>query len=82
MSPTCLEPWPKLWVNLRASCRTDVEEEFPTHVCNAWLGHSKAVADKHYLRVKPEYIAKANGESGTPVNKDNTLGSSEPRKRS
>lgn len=46
-----VEPWPKLWVNLRASCRTDLERIHPEHVCDSWLGHSAAVAKKHYLRV-------------------------------
>lgn len=49
-----IEAWPKLWVNLRASCRTDLEKRFPNHVCNAWLGHSGKVAEKHYLRVNDE----------------------------
>lgn len=54
-----LEPWPHLWHNLRASCRTDLEERFPTHVCDAWLGHSARVAKDHYLRVTPEHWATA-----------------------
>ncbi len=48
------EPWPKLWHNLRASCRTDLEEQFESHVCDAWIGHSHRVAKDHYLMVKPE----------------------------
>jgi len=39
-----LEPWPKLFVNLRASCATDFCETFPAHVAAAWLGHSTAIA--------------------------------------
>lgn len=54
-----LTQWPKLWVNLRASCRTDLEESFPIHVCDEWLGHSDAVATKHYKRVTPEHFASA-----------------------
>ncbi|MEO8268636.1 MAG: hypothetical protein ABI557_02885 [Aureliella sp.] len=27
-------PWPKAFVNLRASCRTDLQEHFPDHVIN------------------------------------------------
>lgn len=50
-----LAGWPKLWVNLRASCRTDLEDRFPAHVCDAWLGHSSRVAKDHYLQVKPEH---------------------------
>jgi integrase len=46
-----LVQWPKLWQNLRASCRTDLEQRFPAFVCNAWLGHSSRTAAKHYSRI-------------------------------
>ncbi len=55
-----LTQWPKLWVNLRASCRTDLEDLFPVHVCNAWLGHSTRVARDHYDMVSPAHWAKAS----------------------
>jgi len=55
-----LTQWPKLWVNLRASCRTDLEDLFPVHVCNAWLGHSTRVARDHYDMVSPDHWAKAS----------------------
>lgn len=54
-----LKQWPKLWHNLRASCRTDLEERFASHVCDAWLGHSKRVAKDHYLMVTDEHWSKA-----------------------
>lgn len=50
-----VKQWPKLWVNLRASCRTDLAERFPSQVCDAWLGHSSKVAKDHYLLVTPEH---------------------------
>jgi integrase len=53
------EVWPKLWMNLRASCRTDLEEKFPSHVCDVWLGHSTKVAKEHYLRVTPDHWKEA-----------------------
>lgn len=56
-----LKSWPKTFVNLRASRRTELQELFPDHVVNAWLGHSSRVAEKHYLQVTPEHWAKANG---------------------
>jgi integrase len=62
-------PWPKLWMNLRASCRTDLEEKFPAHVCDVWLGHSSRVAKDHYLRVTPDHWATACG-SEPPVSTD------------
>ncbi len=57
-----LKQWPKLWHNLRASCRTDLEEQFASHVCDAWLGHSTRVAKDHYLMVTDEHWTKATGQ--------------------
>ncbi len=56
-----LEAWPKVFVNLRSSCRTDLEERFPSHVVNSWLGHSTRVAEKHYLQVTDDHWQRANG---------------------
>ena len=56
-----LKPWPKLFVNLRASRRTELQELFPDHVINSWLGHSSKIAEKHYLQVMPEHWEKAIG---------------------
>lgn len=61
-----LQPWPKLWQNCRASLRTDLEDRFPTQVCNAWLGHSTRVAVDHYLLVKPEHWATAKNATAKP----------------
>jgi integrase len=63
-------PWPKLFHNLRATRRTELQEIFPDHVINEWLGHSGAVAAKHYLQVTPEHWAKAadsRSPTGTPI---------------
>ena len=46
-----LEPWPKLFQNLRASCETELMQRFPAHVVTAWIGHTEAIAQKHYLQV-------------------------------
>jgi integrase len=54
-----IKPWPKLWQNLRASCRTDLESRVPGFVCNAWLGHSSTVAAKHYSRITDEHYRLA-----------------------
>ena len=62
-----LKSWPKAFVNLRASCRTDLEEVFPAHVVNSWLGQSTAVANRHYLQVTDAHWEKAvaAGTNGT-----------------
>jgi integrase len=56
-----LQPWPKLWQNLRASCRTDLESQFPAPVCDAWLGHSSRIAAKHYSRLHDGHYQAAVG---------------------
>ncbi len=52
-------PWPKTFVNLRASCRTDLQEKFPDHVVNKWLGHSSRVAERHYLQTTDAHWERA-----------------------
>ncbi len=44
-------PWPKTFVNLRSTRRTELERQFPNHVINKWLGHNRGTAEKHYLQV-------------------------------
>ncbi len=52
-------PWPRLWVNLRSSCETELTERFPAHVTAAWLGHTPDVAQKHYLQTLDSHFASA-----------------------
>ncbi|WP_460168230.1 tyrosine-type recombinase/integrase [Thermostilla marina] len=54
-----LEPWPRLWHNLRASRQTDLEQRFPSHVVCTWMGNSRAVASRHYLQVLDSDYEKA-----------------------
>ncbi len=54
-----LEPWPKLFHNLRATRQTELEENHPTHVVCYWLGNSVQIARKHYLQVTEAHYAKA-----------------------
>jgi integrase len=46
-----LQPWPRLFQNLRASRETDLMKVFPIHVVCAWLGNTPTVALRHYLQV-------------------------------
>jgi integrase len=46
-----LEPWDRLFQNLRASRETELAARFPLHVVTAWIGNSVAIASKHYLSV-------------------------------
>jgi integrase len=51
-----LEPWPKLFHNLRATRETELAQSFPLHVVCSWIGNSQAVAAKHYLQVTDEHF--------------------------
>ena len=53
------KPWEKLFVNLRSTRRTELEDQYPNHVVNAWLGHSTETAMKHYLQVTEEHFRRA-----------------------
>lgn len=54
-----LEPWPKLFHNLRASRQTELADTLPGHVVSAWLGNTEAVAKAHYLIVTDAHFALA-----------------------
>lgn len=44
--------WARLWQNLRASCETDLLDDFVGHAVAAWMGHSELIQQKHYATVK------------------------------
>jgi len=54
-----LEPWPRLFHNLRASCETELAQRHPVHVVTAWLGNTPRVALRHYLQVTESDFAIA-----------------------
>lgn len=54
-----LKPWEKLWTSLRATRDTELRELFPSHVCDAWVGHAEGVAKKNYLQVVDQHFEKA-----------------------
>ena len=54
-----LEPWPRLFHNLRASRETELAERHPVHVVTAWLGNTPRIAMKHYLQVTESDFEKA-----------------------
>jgi len=62
-----VEPWPKLWQNLRSSRETELVERFPIQVVTAWLGNTTAVAMKHYLQVTDEHWKRAVLAESTDV---------------
>lgn len=54
-----LEPWPKVFQNLRSTRQTELAETWPMHVVCAWIGNSQRVALKHYLQVTDEHFEQA-----------------------
>ena len=51
LSRAGLEPWPKLFHNLRATRQTELAADYPLHVVCAWIGNSATIANQHYLTV-------------------------------
>jgi hypothetical protein len=49
------KPWAKTFINLRSTRRTELQEAFPSHVVDAWLGHSTKTAEQHYLQVTADH---------------------------
>ena len=56
-----MQPWQKPWMNLRSSAETWlVRQGFDLTTVTGWLGNSPSIAQKHYLQVTPDDIAKAS----------------------
>lgn len=54
-----LEPWPRPFHALRASCESDLAREYPiTTVCR-WIGNTVAIAARHYVQVTDEDFRRA-----------------------
>ena len=54
-----VDPWPRLFQNLRSSREIELAEEYPVHVITSWLGHTPKVAMEHYLKVRDTDFSKA-----------------------
>jgi integrase len=63
-----VEPWPRLWHSLRASCESDLAQSFPLAVVTKWLGNTPSVALRHY--VDPTEAAFASAQTWTPAKGD------------
>ena len=51
--------WDKPFVNMRASCATELAQSYPSYVVTSWLGHSLAIAEAHYWQVTEDHFQKA-----------------------
>ena len=56
---------PKPFVNMRGSFATELAQMYPGHVAAAWLGHSEAIANKHYRMVRDADYERAIGVATT-----------------
>jgi integrase len=59
MARAGLEPWPKPFHNLRASCESDLANDFPLAMVARWLGNTPSVALRHYVDPTDEAFRRA-----------------------
>jgi len=78
-----LEPWPKLFQNLRSTRETELSAEYPIHVVCAWIGNSPRVAQAHYLQVTETDFQRAattrGAECGAPAASQAAQNQAQPR---
>ncbi len=68
-----LEPWPRLFHALRASCESDLAREYPiTTVCR-WIGNTVSIAARHYVQVTDEDFRRAFGAAQNPAQQPSEL---------
>lgn len=61
-----VQPWPRLFQNLRASRETELLARYPAKNVSAWLGNSVPVAMRHYAMATEEsFVATADPEAET-----------------
>ncbi len=71
---TGIDPWPKLFHNLRASRETELAAEHPIHVVCSWIGNSPVVAAKHYLQVTDDDFSRATANASAAKSAADTGG--------
>jgi len=62
-----LQPWPRLFHSLRASCETDLVRQFPLPVVAKWLGNTSMIALRHYVDVTDEHFRQAADMAKSPA---------------
>lgn len=65
-----LEPWPRLFQNLRSSRETELASEYPLHVATYWIGNTARIAERHYLQVPDSLYEKAVQNAAHEVQKE------------
>ena len=54
-----VEPWERLFHNMRASRQTEQADQFPAHVVADWIGNSPKIAERHYLQTTESHFQLA-----------------------
>ncbi len=78
-----VEPWGDLFQALRQAAETDLARRFPQHAVSAWIGHSMAVSERHYLQLTDDLYGAAAETSAetsaeTPGNRLQEAGQPQP----
>jgi integrase len=78
-----VEKWPKPFMALRASRRTELERAgFKNHVLNDWFGHTGAIAEEHYLQVtEADFEAATEQQTQKAVHVGPSVGPSKLKQR-
>ncbi len=71
MRDSGIEQWPRIFHALRASCVTDLAGSHPLADVAAWMGHTRTVAAKHYLRATEASFASATVKNPGDTGGDN-----------
>lgn len=78
-----IEPWPKLFQNMRASRGTELLAKYPVQDVCSWIGNSQVVAMRHYAMVMDSVFTTAAAGlepvSGGSIQVKNTARTPEPR---
>lgn len=64
-----LDPWPKLFTNLRSSRLTECRD-LPEHLLSAWFGNSQAIRQLYYMQTRDEDYARAAFRDGAESGAD------------
>lgn len=70
---TGIEPWPKLFQNLRSTRETELAGEHPLHIVCAWIENTERIAAKHYLQVTDEHFAAATKPATDRTGQEKTV---------
>ena len=62
-----LEPWPRLFHNMRASCETDLARKYPITTACKWIGNTVSIAAKHYVQVTDADFQRAAQGGDVPA---------------